>query len=201
MAICPSKRCTSLDSLSRRKHHRSQSNDGSVNTMLMEDSVSTLSKSEDSSTTRWSILKHTSNETSSANSFSSGTVKSVSFGQVHIHSHRYTLGDNPSVAGGPPVALAWECSESYIFDLDEYEREKPAPRSKDSTLLPRSLRENILRGEGFSRGELKEASEGVKRIKRQRLKSSRDGRVLRQVEKWIKLIKRGKQPIHDIDAS
>jgi hypothetical protein len=46
----------------------------------------------------------------------------VSFGSVHVHQHRMTLGANPEVRHGVPVELAWEVERSCVFDtVDEFE--------------------------------------------------------------------------------
>jgi hypothetical protein len=47
----------------------------------------------------------------------------VSFGSVHVHEHRMTLGTNPDVSYGVPVELAWSADTSDMFDsIEEFER-------------------------------------------------------------------------------
>lgn len=147
-----------------------------------------------------SILRRTSAVGAQQTSISASASKQVSFGSIDLHVHQYTLGDNPSLRSGPPVTIAWKSFETFSLDLDDYEREKPDPRQKEMMLLPRSVREHILRNRGFSRGELKEATEQAERIRVQRVKSSRDGKLLRHVEKWFKRLKIGKDVPRDISA-
>lgn len=141
-----------------------------------------------------SILRRTSSATSESQQARS--AKHVSFGVIQVYSHRYTLGDNPSVMGGPPITLEWKAFETYSFSVDDYESVKPEPRSKASMVLPRSMRQGMLRNQGFSRGELKEATDQAERIRLQRAKSSRDGVLARHFEKLVNRLKRGKDASH-----
>ena len=45
----------------------------------------------------------------------------VTFGDVHIHKHRMTMGTNPSVKVGVPVELDWEKTSSELLSVDHYE--------------------------------------------------------------------------------
>jgi hypothetical protein len=117
---------------------------------------------------------------------SSTSASKVHFGMVEVYCHAYTLGDNPSVAGGVPVTIDWKAHESFHIDLEQYEQYKPEPRSQKAMVLPASVRSTILRNHGFSRGEIKEATEQVDHIRKQREQSSRDGRFIRTFVKWYK---------------
>ena len=62
----------------------------------------------------------------------SGHGSGVSFGSVHVHEHRMTLGSNPEVRRGVPVELAWEVEQSEVFStVDEFE-EKAHADGRDS---------------------------------------------------------------------
>ena len=51
----------------------------------------------------------------------------VSFGSVHVHEHRMTLGSNPDVSYGVPVELAWSADASDLFDsIEEFEQKAHA---------------------------------------------------------------------------
>jgi hypothetical protein len=57
----------------------------------------------------------------------------VSFGSVHVHEHRMTLGTNPGVSYGVPVELAWSAETSDMFDsIEEFERRAHAGSSSSS---------------------------------------------------------------------
>lgn len=193
MAICNQRSPSSLLKSAHKRCRRRPSTD----TTPLDDSISSVVKSEES--LLCSILRHHSTgEVSTAPSVSSdGPRRSVTFGEIEIHSHQCILGDNPSVSSGPPVTLEWTAFETHKIDVDVYEERKPAAREKESMILPRSVREEILRREGFSRGEIREATEVAQKLQLQRRKSSNDGRLMRHFEKWLRLLKRGK---HSIDG-
>jgi hypothetical protein len=67
---------------------------------------------------------------------STGSSSGVSFGSVHVHQHRMTLGVNPEVRHGVPVELAWEVEQSCVFDtVDEFEETVHATSTTDETSL------------------------------------------------------------------
>ena len=200
MAISSDKTRPSFLTGPRKKQCRSLSTDRSVNTAPLDDSTSSH-RATGEETYPYSILRRSSDTVSLTHSFNSENTKTVSFGLVRIYSHQCTLGDNPSVASGPPLTVQWKAFETHTLDVELYEKEKPEPRGKDAMILPRSLREAMLRKEGFSRGELKEATQEVDKIQLQRRKSSHDGRLLRQFEKWMKLLRCGQHGLSQPEIS
>lgn len=102
-----------------------------------------------------------------------GVKKTVSFHSVEIREHPRTLGDNPSVSNGPPLALDWydeESGNSVFAELDEYEESRlPHRRSLNDLCLPSSERNAILKEEvGVTMRELVKACQEVSKIKRMR---------------------------------
>jgi len=170
---------------------RRPSKDDSVETAPLEDSLRSFISEE---LLRSSTLSNSSNTASLGNNYGGQNNNTVSFGSIQIHSHRLILGDNPSVSSGPPVTVDWKPFLSGTYDLDEYEKQKPEPRGKEAMILPRSVREELLRNEGFSRGEMKVATEEVAKIRQQRLKSSNDGKLIRKFEKCWKRLGRPAPP-------
>lgn len=109
--------------------------------------------------------------------------KAVGFSTVDLHVHRLVLGDNPSVSGGPPLTIGWRSEYSTQLTVDEYEQHHPDRRGKESLQVPRSLREDWLKDEGYSRSEMKEAETSALLVKAQRTKSANQGVFLRAVVK------------------
>ena len=71
--------------------------------------------------------------------------RNVSYSKIEFRKYQRTLGDNPSVSSGPPVALDWEYSPNHlILNVDDYE-EKKRSRSKVELFMPKSIREDIVR--------------------------------------------------------
>lgn len=114
--------------------------------------------------------------------------KTVRFGTVTIFVHANILGDNPSVSAGPPLAIDWKALHSTTLSLDAYEEQNPGPRrTSGELLLPRMMRDDILRHEGYARSEMKEVIQEVLKIKSQRENSARDGqRFLGKMKRMLK---------------
>ena len=71
--------------------------------------------------------------------------RNVSFHKIEIREYQRTLGDNPSVSSGPPVTLDWKYNPNHhILNVDDYEKNKKS-RSKVELVMPKSIREDILR--------------------------------------------------------
>jgi len=67
------------------------------------------------------------------------TCKHVCFGEVGIHTHKFILGDNPSVKEGLPLSFDWEVEMSEHLDLEEYEvlKAEQANEPSKKTKVPR----------------------------------------------------------------
>lgn len=92
------------------------------------DSVKSCLKREDSSSTR----------------NKSAMKRSVSFDSIIINEFDYVLGDNPS-ATGVPVSLSRTPHSVEKFQLDNYEKSKPAPRDRDAIYLSPAQRKTIVK--------------------------------------------------------
>ena len=198
MAVFRSKPSSTFVTGPPRKHpRRNLRKEDSAATLPLDASLNSGTQHKSDFTVPKSILRFSSDELSLQVSFGEGNSnnepKHVSFGQLQIHCHEYTLGDNPSLSGkgGIPVTLDWNAFESHTLSLELYERDKPESRPKESMIMPSSMRERLVRARGFSRGEIKEAAEEVERVQNQRLRSSRDGRLLRGVQRWAKKLNIG----------
>jgi len=101
--------------------------------------------------------------------------RSVTWSKVEFHCYRITLGDNPSVSFGPPVAIGSHVVESQVLRIDEYEEHRPLRRHSSSLLLPYMTREAWLKQEGFSRSDFKRVEDEIRMIKKYRKANSVDG--------------------------
>ncbi|KAL7579500.1 hypothetical protein ACA910_007877 [Epithemia clementina (nom. ined.)] len=71
----------------------------------------------------------------------------VTFTTIEIREYARTIGDNPSCTSGPPVAISWEYAPSTTLSLDDYEDGRPPRRTNIEMILPRDLRQRMLRKE------------------------------------------------------
>ena len=100
---------------------------------------------------------------------SSQSDSHISFGEVRVHKHRMTLGDNPS-ADGIPVEIAWEEEESETLSVDRFEEEHP---THEVHRIAKTSREKIAQ-ERHSRQSIKRVEQEVEKIKKSREASERD---------------------------
>jgi len=100
------------------------------------------------------------------------TGKGVQFGVCEIREFPVTLGDNPGGNRGPPLTLSWDHYGTVSMPVEEFESQRPPRRTGSQMNLPRSVREDMLRNAGFSRGEIQAGSKEVNksRVQRRRTK-------------------------------
>lgn len=94
---------------------------------------------------------------------------SLQFDKINIREYSRTVGDNPSCSSGPPVSISWEYNILGEIGLDEYESTRPPRRVQNQMILPRGMREDMLRFEwNASRKEITESVRRNVRVKNQR---------------------------------
>jgi hypothetical protein len=93
--------------------------------------------------------------------------RNVSFHQIEIREYQRTLGDNPAVSAGPPMALDWKYNPDHqILHVDDYEKNK---KSRDLLLLPEGIRVDILKHHcDLSRAQINAVEKEINIIKRNR---------------------------------
>jgi hypothetical protein len=118
----------------------------------------------------------------------------VTWSTVEINSHEVILGDHPSVSNGPPFTIEWKAFESVKLTVTEYEECNPRHRSSEAMLIPKAVRENWLRNQGYSRRELEISTQEILKIKELRQSSAKDGRgwAGSRLQRWT----RGKNNAH-----
>ena len=88
------------------------------------------------------VKDSTSNATASSNPKS--VKRGVSFDKIEIREYSRCLGINPATTHGPSLSLDWLYNIAGTYDVEEYEKSRPARRETQQMLLPGSLREEIL---------------------------------------------------------
>ena len=113
--------------------------------------------------------------------------ESVRWSTVEVHSHAVQLGDNPAVGTGAPICIKWEAFDSTIVDIESYESLRPERRTKQEMVLPRWVRDDMLKNAGYSRGRIQEATNEIMKIHEHRMKSARDGRMKEKLRKFLSI--------------
>lgn len=103
----------------------------------------------------------------------SNTKSGVKFGNVRVHQHRLTLGDNPGVSVGIPLTLGWEVEDSETYDLQAFERQKEQEDHSQVKRYTRYKRE-LIASENHTRDSLVMRSKEVQEIKHSRVVNKSD---------------------------
>lgn len=106
----------------------------------------------------------------------SNSQKRVQWGSIEFLTHNIILGRNPSVTSGPPLEIGWKLLDKKKLDIDLYES-LLRRRTKLDLILPRLEREERLREEGYSRGEIREVVAEVVACQEQRKRNAPRGRL------------------------
>jgi hypothetical protein len=93
----------------------------------------------------------------------------VRFESVHIRLYHQTLGDNPAVTYGPPIALDWKYDEMSPVKVDEYEGTRRDRMADSSSLFLSSMdRRRLLQNKGFTEDEINQASLDAEKARKER---------------------------------
>lgn len=85
-----------------------------------------------------------------------------------------TMGDNPSVTGGPPISLDWSYEQIPSLPIKEFETFREAnPRAVDSHCLMVSTedRRAMLKRSGFTDNQIQQNEKRVAKIQKQRART------------------------------
>lgn len=109
---------------------------------------------------------------------------SVRFNTVEFREYPIVLGDNPSTSSGPPIGIGWEFdTTTLVSDVDSYEARRDGDggeerrgtlrRSKSELRIPREVRDYMLVRSGYSRQEIRSATQEAKKERDRRFASLR----------------------------
>lgn len=109
---------------------------------------------------------------------------SVNFGTLEFREYPIILGDNPSASCGPPIGIGWEFDDVLESDIDTYEAYRDggndelggsssSRRSKSELRIPSEVREFMLVTSGYSRQEIRTATQSARKEKDRRITSIR----------------------------
>ena len=118
--------------------------------------------------------------------------RNVSFSNLEIRSYDVTLGNHPTLRG-PPISLDWKYDPqaTKVHDVEEYEQHRcvtpdnPTPsnprRTKNELFIHPSHRQYLLmRDAGFSRVQIKNATEEAQRAAKERQKTAKTAKRRRR---------------------
>mmetsp|Transcript_19633 Transcript_19633/g.29126 ORF Transcript_19633/g.29126 Transcript_19633/m.29126 type:complete len:346 (-) Transcript_19633:186-1223(-) len=94
--------------------------------------------------------------------------KGVAFSVIEIREHAITIGDNPGSLGGAPITIEWQAQDHMCIAVDEYERMRPHRRTVAEMNIPETIRADLLRKAGHTRGQIQQATKAANIARRHR---------------------------------
>eukprot|EP00956_Cyclotella_meneghiniana_P016332 scaffold25774_cov80-Cyclotella_meneghiniana.AAC.2 len=160
----------SVDALGLSSSNSSRMNDSAPTVLIRADAEAIESKPIQSIMISRTLHESLHRGSRTGRASQSGSIK---FGQVNIREYERVLGDNPSVTSGPPLSIGWRYAPELIkLDVDTFESGKGLPRSSSEYLVPKAVRERILREHAeVSRHDIAAAVRTINRQKQQRRKT------------------------------
>ena len=95
-------------------------------------------------------------------------VKKVAFDQVQVRYYERIVSDNPSVQSGVAIGIGWKYKRGGRVDVDQWEQSRGPTRSSAELVLPRHVREGMLREAGVSQKEIADMVRTTLKVKNQR---------------------------------
>jgi len=92
----------------------------------------------------------------------------VTFDQVQVRYYERIVTDNPAVQSGPALGIGWRYKRGGVVDLDYWEQGKSAPRKSTELVIPRTVREAMLKEAGVTQKEIAEMVRATLKVKNQR---------------------------------
>lgn len=110
-------------------------------------------------------------QSSESNPARTTEAKIVKFTMVEFREYSRVLSDHPATSSGAPIGIGWgyDPKDTTAVDLNLYERSREGlRRTKRQLVIPRDVRESMLREIGYSTKEILEAVRMVRKIKERR---------------------------------
>ena len=142
-------------------------------TSTSDDSLSNSKRrSSDSAESLSTALASASISESRCSSPGRRDTKTTTFDKVFIYEFSLTLGDNPAVREGCPIALGKKCIQKTVLDMESFEQSKrpnfqKRKRGKD-LYIPVYDRAALLMSQGFTLEKIVETVLEVEKIKKSR---------------------------------
>jgi hypothetical protein len=93
---------------------------------------------------------------------------SVSFDTVKVRYYERIIDINPAVTNGAAVGIGWRYKRGGQFDIEEWESNRCNTRRSNELLLPKHVREAMLKDLGYSQQDIAEAVRVILKAKNKR---------------------------------
>lgn len=93
----------------------------------------------------------------------------VGFSYVQVRYYERILEINPAVTSGPAIGIGWRFKRGGYIDVDDWELQRGGPsRRNNELILPREVRERILKDAGYDQKQIAEAVRIIRKAKDRR---------------------------------
>jgi hypothetical protein len=93
---------------------------------------------------------------------------SVSFDSVRVRYYERIIDINPAVTNGAAVGIGWRYKRGGRFDIEEWESNRMNTRTSKELLLPKHVREAILKDLGYTQQDIAAAVRVILKAKNKR---------------------------------
>jgi hypothetical protein len=94
--------------------------------------------------------------------------KNLSWDQVEVRYYERILSDNPSVQSGAALGIGWKFKRGGRMDVATWEKARGPQRQSGELVMPRHVRERLLREAGVSQREMADMVRATLKVKNQR---------------------------------
>ena len=98
----------------------------------------------------------------------SAKTKKIIFDCVQVRYYERILELNPAVTSGPPIGIGWRFKKGGQVSVDEWENQRGQYRKPNDLVIPRHVREGMLKEIGYTQKDIADAVRLVVRSKNQR---------------------------------
>jgi hypothetical protein len=106
--------------------------------------------------------------TDAAGSIIATKVSGVKFDSVEVRYYERILDINPSVTSGAAIGIGWRYKQGGRLSVDDWELHRTGARHSSDLVLPRHVREGILKNLGYTQMDIAEATRIVLKAKNRR---------------------------------
>jgi hypothetical protein len=92
----------------------------------------------------------------------------VSFNIVQVRYYERVIDNNPACTSGAPIGIGWRYKKGGKMLVDEWEIQRGEIRKGNQMVLPRHVRDNLLRELGYAQSDIADATRTALKAKNQR---------------------------------
>lgn len=122
----------------------------------------------------------------------------ISFGAIHIREYERIVGDHPDTRIGVPLSIGWAFVERESIPIENYESNRvPKGNLRMSSITRKNILHNTF---GIPEEELRDAEKEVQKIKKNRERTNKQGKLGAKSESALKTFRKKVKKILTAEA-